>query len=96
LLHSEQLRTCCTQSSWRLIALSTVGQQLDCSTEDPTVWRLSRRSTTASVTDQQLLWHCEEPPFGRPNRWSYIARAIRLPGDLKHPRDKIGRLHTVI
>jgi hypothetical protein len=76
-------------------AFRAVGQQLDCSTEDPTVWRPPRRSTAARATDQQLLCPCEESPVGRPHRWSDIARAAGLPGNLKQPRDKRGRLHTV-
>jgi hypothetical protein len=62
----EQLRTCCSQDSWGLAAFSTAGQQLDCSTEEATVWRPPRKSTAARATDQQLLCPCEEPPVGRP------------------------------
>jgi hypothetical protein len=34
------------------------------------------------------------PPAGRPHRWSDIARAISLTGDLKQPRDKRGRFQS--
>ena len=95
-LHSEQLRMCCLQSIWSYWtqSFSTVGQQLDCSTEDPTVWRPPRISTAARETDQQLLCLYEEPPVRRPHRKSAIAKATGLPGDLKQPRDQRGRLQT--
>jgi hypothetical protein len=39
---------------------------------------------------------CEESSFGRLYRWSDTAKAAGLSEDLKQPRDKRGRLHTVI
>jgi hypothetical protein len=34
-------------------------------------------------------------PIGKPHRWWDTARDIDLPGDLKKPRDKRGRIQTV-
>lgn len=41
---------------------------------------------------QQLLWASVDPLVGRPHRRSATARATDLPGDLKQPSDKRGRL----
>jgi hypothetical protein len=42
-----------------------------------------------------VLCPCEEPPVGRLQRWSDTARAQGLTGNLKQPKEKRGRLHTV-
>jgi hypothetical protein len=89
------LRTHCTQSSRGSATFRAVGQQPDCSTEDPLVWRPLSRFTAARMTDQQVLCPWEEPRVGRSNRWSATARATDLPRDLKHPREKRGRFQTV-
>ena len=46
-------------------------------------WISPRRSTAAKET-------------GRPKKWPDTARVSGLPGDLKQPRDKRGRLHILI
>jgi hypothetical protein len=41
-----------------------------------------------------LLCQSEESPVGRAHRWFAVARAASLPGDLKQPRSKRGRIQT--
>ena len=88
----KPLRSCAAHRDTENIVCRPL--EMDSSSEDPIVWRPPRRSNVTRATDQQLLCPSEEPPVGRPHRWSAMVRATGLPGDLKQPKDKGGRLQT--
>jgi hypothetical protein len=61
------------------------------------LWKGARTVVGGRIEEVREIkdWVLMMPPVGRHHRWSDTARATGLPGDLKQPRDKRGRLHTV-
>lgn len=70
------------------------GKQLDCSFENPIIWRLPRRPAAARATYQQLVCPREDPTLWRPHRRSATPRATGLPRDWQQPWDTRGRCQT--
>jgi hypothetical protein len=112
LLHSEQLRTHCSQRRWGPTKLRAVEDLLNsenlrisCTQSSWTTswllhWRHSSLKASQEIYCSQVNRSTASLPLWRDPSWKtpqvvWYCQAAVLPGDLKQPRDKRGRIQIV-